>query len=397
MIPRLIQLPKKESFFLFGPRGTGKTTLLRAALMSGKDGKRPAYYVDLLSEEVYDHYLRQPQLLEAELLALSPRPSIVVIDEVQRLPKLLNTVHRMIEAGRWRFALTGSSARKLKKGAANLLAGRAFTMRLFPLTHLELGAQFDLDEALRWGTLPKLLELGSDTERQRYLRSYVLTYLKEEIVAEQITRRLEPFRQFLEISAQMNGKVINYAAIARDTGVDTKTVQSYFQILEDTLVGFHLPAFHASVRKSQRQAPKFYWFDSGVRRALEDTLDLPSKPGTSYYGELFEHWVILEAMRLNEYHEKGYRLSYYQTYSESEIDLVLSRGRRPPLLVEIKSTDRVDEGTVRASARMRQAFPGSRLMILSRDTVAKKFEGVECLHWQQGLKEIFQSPRRHQD
>lgn len=303
----------------------------------------------------------------------------------------------MIEAGRWRFALTGSSARKLKKGAANLLAGRAFTMRLFPLTHLELGDRFRLDDALRWGTLPKLLEFESDSEKLRYLKSYVLTYLKEEIVAEQVTRRLEPFRQFLEISAQMTGKVINYAAIARDTGVDTKTVQFYFQILEDTLVGFHLPAFHASVRKSQRQAPKFYWFDSGVRRALEDTLDLPTKPGTSYYGELFEHWVILEAVRLNEYYERGYRLSYYQTYSESEIDLVLSRGRRAPILVEIKSTDRLDERTARASARMKQAFPGSRMMILSRDPVAKKLEGVECLHWQDGLRELFQSNGRPGD
>jgi predicted AAA+ superfamily ATPase len=389
MIQRLIQLPKKESFFLFGSRGTGKTTLLKSSLMSGKPEEHRSYLIDLLNEETYDRYLRQPQLLEAELLALRPRPSIVVIDEIQRLPRLLNTVHRMIEAGRWRFALTGSSARKLKKGAANLLAGRAFTLRLFPLTHLELGRSFDLDHALRWGTLPKLLELETDSEKQRYLRAYVLTYLKEEIAAEQFTRRLEPFRQFLEISAQMNGKIINYTAIARDSGVDTKTVQSYFQILEDTLVGFHLPAFHASVRKSQRRAPKFYWFDPGVRRALEDTLDLPSKPGTSHYGELFEHWVILEAHRLNEYFEKGYHLSYFQTYSGSEIDLVLSRGRRAPILVEIKSTDRVDENSVSTLGRMQEAFPDSRMIVLSRDPTAKTIGGVECLYWTDGLRELF--------
>jgi len=325
MFPRLVSLPSQQSFFLFGPRGTGKTTLLHERLASSR-----IHAIDLLDEEIYDRYLRRAGLLESELTALKTKSAFVLIDEIQRLPKLLNTVHHMIEKGRCKFALTGSSARKLRRGAANLLAGRAFTLSIFPLTQLELGERYHLDEVLNWGSLPKVFDLDTPSLKSSFLKSYVSTYLKEEIVAEQITRKLEPFRLFLEVSAQCNGKTLNYSAIARDVGVDTKTVQSYFQILEDTLVGFSLPAYPASVRKSQRQAPKFYWFDTGVRRALEDTLDLPTKPGTSYFGELFEHWVVLEVARLNQYTDSGYRLAYYRTYSGTEIDLVLSRGRRPP-------------------------------------------------------------------
>jgi predicted AAA+ superfamily ATPase len=383
MFHRLLNVTERESFFLFGPRGSGKTTLLHSIFP-----KSGALFVDLLDEELFDRYLRHPKQLELELEAIRPRPEIVVLDEIQRLPKLLNTVHRLIEKKGWRFALTGSSARKLKKGAANLLAGRAFVYSLFPLTHLELGDSFDLAEALTWGTLPKALSLGRDLDKRRFLKSYALTYIKEEIVAEQITRRLEPFRQFLEVSAQHNGKILNFSSIAKDIGVDTKTAQSYFQILEDTLVGFNLPAYHESVRKSQRQAPKFYWFDVGVRRALEDTLDIPSKPGTSYYGELFEHWVILEFHRLNRYFEKDYQLSYYQTYSGTEIDLVLSRGRRPPILVEIKSTSEIHAEDAEKLAKTAEAFPKSPCYLLSQDPKPKQVRGVSCLHWREGLKRI---------
>ena len=243
---------------------------------------------------------------------------------------------------------------------------------------------------MAWGTLPKIFDLKTENEKRKFLRSYTLTYIKEEIVAEQITRKLEPFRQFLEISAQHNGKILNFSTIAGNVGVDTKTVQSYYQILEDTLVGFHLPAYHASVRKSQRLAPKFYWFDCGVRRALEDTLDIPIKAGTSYFGELFEHWVILELYRLNHYLEREYKFSYYQTYSGTEVDLVLSRGRRLPVLIEIKSAAKIDENDVKKLAKIGEAFPKSPLYMLSQDPVAKGAYGVKCLPWQAGLKVILE-------
>lgn len=383
MFHRLINLPVRQSYFLFGARGTGKTTLLRANL-----SKSSTHFIDLLDEEVYDRYLRQPRAFEAELKALKPKPKIVVIDEVQRLPKLLNAVHRLIEEEGWQFALTGSSARKLKRGAANLLAGRAFTHSLFPLTHVELEGRFVLGDVLAWGSLPKTFDLPDASDRRRFLKSYALTYLKEEIVAEQITRKLEPFRRFLETSAQHNGKVLNFTAIAKDLGIDTKTVQSYFQILEDTLVGFTLPAYHASVRKSQRKAPKFYWFDPGVRRALEDTLDIPIKAGTSYFGELFEHWVILEFHRLNQYYERDFRLSYFQTFAGSEVDLVLSRGRRAPILVEIKSSTEVDPTDANKLASIGEVFPKSPLYLLSLDPVPKQIQGVTCLPWTAGIEAI---------
>jgi predicted AAA+ superfamily ATPase len=190
--------------------------------------------------------------------------------------------------------LTSSSARKLKRGSANLLAGRAFTYKLFPLTHLELAKQFDLNQALTYGTLPKLLEYEDNNDKVEFLRSYTQTYLREEIQIEQLVRRLNPFRDFLELAAQNNGEILNYTKISRDIGVDHKTVANYYQILEDTLVGFYLPPFHKSVRKRQLESPKFYLFDTGVKRALERSFNIPLNKRSYAYGKAFEHFVILE-------------------------------------------------------------------------------------------------------
>lgn len=187
--------------------------------------------------------------------------------------------HQQIESGRFRFALTGSSARKLKHGGANLLAGRAHVFHLYPLVARELKERFSLRDALLWGTLPRLYSLGSEEDKRDFLRSYAHTYLQEEITQEQVVRRLDPFRRFLLVAAQMSGQVINFAKVARDVGSSIPTVQSYFQILEDTLVGFFLESFHESIRKRQRGNPKFYFFDMGIQRALSDqlTVDLVLK------------------------------------------------------------------------------------------------------------------------
>jgi predicted AAA+ superfamily ATPase len=218
-------------------------------------------------------------------------------------------VHRLIEKTHISFALTGSSSIKLKRGAANLLAGRAFVYNLFPLTHWELQESFQLDAALRWGTLPKIFQFNLDEERERFLKAYSLTYLKEEIAVAQLVRNLNPFRNFLEVAAQCNGQILNYSKIARDVGVDTKTVQAYFSILEETLVGFFLPAFHQSVRKRQRVSPKFYFFDPGVKRALARTLQQEIYPRTYEYDQAFEHWVVLEFFRLAHYLDKEWSFS----------------------------------------------------------------------------------------
>jgi len=369
-----------NSFFLFGARGTGKSTLVRSLL------KEKTLFFDLLDDETYDQLMRNPKILEEA--AQSKHYSWIALDEIQRLPKLLNSVHRLIESTGQKFALTGSSSRKLKRGAANLLAGRAFVNVLFPLTNQELKNNFNLDEILHWGSLPKITHLNSNEEKKAYLRSYCLTYIKEEIQAEQIVRKLEPFREFLPVVAQMSGKPINFSSIARAVGVQIPTVQSYYQILEDTYLGFTLPAFHRSIRKSQLETPKFFLFDNGVKKALEGSLDSAPSPATSTYGELFEAWVIQEIFRANQYHSKDYRLSHYRTKAGSEIDLVLSKGKQI-ILVEIKSSNRIDEKEVNHLDRMKESFGSSaKTYYLSRDRMERKIGSVHCIPWEKFLEEF---------
>lgn len=253
---------KERSFFLFGARGTGKTHLLRRIF---KDA--PTIWLDLLRDDEVLELTRNPSILESRLrrsISSSTGPLWVVIDEVQKVPSLLNEVHRILEEpeyqGKIKFALTGSSARKLKRGGANLLAGRALLNYLFPLTYRELGEQFLIEHALTWGTLPNVINSTSDLERAEVLRAYFSVYLKEEIKEEQIVRKLDPFLRFLEVAAQVNGEPLNFARIGRDCLVDEKQVVRYFQILEDTLIGFFLQPFHESIRKRQTAQSKFYFF-----------------------------------------------------------------------------------------------------------------------------------------
>ena len=385
MIPRSVKPLISNSFFLFGARGTGKSTFLRQLLPESKE----VLWIDLLKPEQEDRYARRPQEMAEQLALGRDRIRWVVIDEVQKVPKLLDVVHSETEAGHGaRFAMTGSSARKLKRETTNLLAGRAFVYSLFPLTHSELGTAFDLDAALKFGTLPGLMNLSTSEERSAFLRAYALVYLKEEVWAEHLVRNLDPFRRFMEVSAQCNGDIVNFSNIARDVGADIKTVQSYFQILEDTLIGFLLEPFHGSVRKRQAGAAKFFLFDTGVKRALDRTLTVELLPGTYAYGRAFEHLVIVEAMRLSSYKQNDYRFSYLRTKDGAEIDLIIERPSAPVALVEIKSSDRVDERDTKPLERLAADFPDSEAICLSRDPVAKKIGSVRALPWQEGLKEL---------
>ena len=383
MFPRLLETSRRNSFFLFGARGTGKTTYVRDAF-----DPAASLYVDLLDPEVEDRYRRSPSRLESQVGALPPSVEWILIDEVQRAPRLLDVAHRLIESTGKRFVLTGSSGRKLKRGASNLLAGRAFVYSLYPLTVAELQDAFDLDDALRWGTLPKIYSLDSAEEKRAYLRAYALTYLKEEIVAEQIIRRLDPFREFLEVAAQANGTIVNYANIGRDVGADPKTVISYFSILEDTLVGSLLPAYHRSIRKQQSANPKFYYFDTGVKRSLERTLDVPLQPGTYEYGKAFEHFVITQILHLSRYRYPDWRLSYLRTGAGVEIDVVIERPGMPAALIEIKSSERIDERDVRGLARFTRDFSDPLALCISRDPTRMRTDGVLCLHWREALEEL---------
>lgn len=384
MFHRIPKLSKSNSFFLFGGRATGKSTLIRDRYAS-----RMASF-NLLEDEILRRYLRSADRLRDDIKALGKKPEWIFIDEIQKAPRLLDVVHDLIEKERLKFILTGSSARKLRRQSANLLAGRAFVYNLFPLTARELGDAFDLNEVLNWGSLPHIFSLreGRRGDRVEYLRAYAQTYLKEEILQEQLVRNGAAFQDFLEISSQENGKALNYSKIARDIGVDVKTIQNFFAILEDTLVAFRLPAFHRSVRKTQLQHPKFYLFDLGVKRAMERSLDQPIQERTSAFGTAFEHFIICEVLRLNEYSRADYRLSHYQTSQGAEVDLVLSKARTL-FAVEIKSSDRVDEVEVRRFARNSEPLRATAKYYVSRDPVASVIDGVECLHWSEFLERLF--------
>jgi len=381
---RAITPIKSNSFFLFGARGTGKSTFLRRFF----DSRDRVLWIDLLHASTADRYGRNPDELISEVRGANAAWDFVVIDEVQKVPKLLDAVHLLIEECKQRFALTGSSVRKLRHGGANLLAGRAFMNHLFPLTHVELGNDFDLAHTLRFGSLPQVVMTKPIEEKNEFLRSYALSFLNEEVWAEHIVRKLDPFRKFLEVAAQCNGEPINYSNIGKDVGAETKTVQSYYQILEDTLLGFHLEAFHGSIRKRQRQAPKFYLFDLGVQRALSRVLNSEPTPATTMYGKGFEHLVIAEAHRLNDYYKKDFRFSYLRTKDQVEIDLIVERPGAPVALIEIKSTDHVDERHVARLKKISKQFKHAESFCLSTDPIPKVLDGVSALPWQTGLREI---------
>ncbi len=388
MLKRQIKILNTGSYFVFGARGTGKSTLIRNHL----HGKK-VLWIDLLKSSDEQRYLDNPDLLSAQLAKKADRPEWVVIDEVQKVPKLLDVVHYEIEQSRSskagpHFALSGSSARKLKRSGANLLAGRAFVYHLFPFTHVELGKDFDLKTALYFGTIPGILHFNEPDSQQAALEAYVDTYLKEEIVAEQLVRNVQPFRKFLNLSAQSNGAIVNFSNLSNDLHVDDKTVKTYFDILEDTLLGFYLPAYEKSLRKQQIKSPKFYLFDTGVKRILDQNLPATAPFSSQEFGLAFEHFVICEFVRLKSYLRKKMSFSHYNTGS-SEIDLVIETPGQQDIFIEIKSAERIADGHLNALKSLRKDFPKYRYLCLSRDPISRVEDGIEILPWDEGIREIF--------
>lgn len=385
-IARLLELPKKHSLLLFGARGVGKSSLLRAELSFDN-----SLYINLLDPIEEARFALNPNELIELVDAMSKNTTHVIIDEVQKVPKLLDVVHLLIENKKSTksFILTGSSARKLKVSGVNLLAGRAFVYHLYPFSYIELGKRFNFNESLKWGMLPGLFSLDSDQEKEKFLQSYSQVYLKEEVWGEQLIRKLDPFRRFLEVAAQANGKVINYANIARDVGVDDKSVKSYFTILEDTLLGFMLEPFRHSFRKRLRLSPKFYFIDIGIARALARTLTLPPIKSTSYYGELFEQFIIVECIKLASYYKSEYRFSYLMTEAEAEVDLVIERPGKKLLLIEIKSTDSVRKEDLTSLVRIANDLGECETVCFSCDPRKRKIDNVTVYPWEEGVKEFF--------
>lgn len=384
MLSRLLKLPGNRSYFLFGARNTGKSTLIKHIHQHV-----PHMLFDLLDPELETRFTHHPNDFRAMVEAAPTKVEHVIIDEIQKVPPLLDIVHYLIEKTNKKFIMTGSSARKLKHGGANLLAGRAFVYHLHPFSFVELSDQFKIEQALSWGLLPDIYSMSDDEARMKFLQAYAHTYLKEEIWVEQFIRDLDPFRRFLEVAAQMNGKIINFAKIARDIHVEDKTIKKYYSILEDTMIGFFLDGFQHSFRKRLSTKPKFYFFDTGVVRALSRTLSVPLMPSTSAYGEAFEHLVILEAIKLASYFKTEYQFSYVQTSSGAEIDLLVERPGQKTLMIEIKSAQQVHAQSLRTLMEFANDFGDCEAICLANEPYPRRIEQVRVMPWQQGLKEYF--------
>jgi predicted AAA+ superfamily ATPase len=334
MFTRQFTLPE-HSFFLFGPRGTGKTTWLRQLLPDAR-------WFDLLRTQTVLDLSRRPQMFRDQIEA-QPSGRWIVVDEVQRMPSLLNEVHALIadRGNAYRFALSGSSARKLKRMDVNLLAGRAINRQFFPLTAAELEYETPVDHILRLGLLPQIHaepDYAIDA-----LDAYVANYVREEIQQEAMVRNLESFARFLEVAAVVNGQVLNVAGIARDAATARPTVQGYFSTLVDTLIGFWLPAWRKRAKVKEVASPKFYLFDPGVARALSGRLREPLDQAER--GFLMETWILHELRAAVALRNLGGQLHYWRTPSGSEVDFVWTRGRRA-VGVEVKaaSTWRREDG-----------------------------------------------------
>ncbi|MBI5508030.1 MAG: ATP-binding protein [Deltaproteobacteria bacterium] len=321
--------PPSRSFFLFGARATGKSTWLRRHFAAAQS-------FDLLDSRLRFELLRDPGRFRALVLA-EPRKRWIVVDEVQQVPGLLNDVHALIEAGGYRFAMSGSSARRLKGGQANLLGGRALLRTMFPLTFEEVGDSHLLSGMVEHGALPLVVTAEDSATRADILEAYALTYLEQEIQAEAAVRNLASFSRFLEVAALANAQVTNLSALARDAGVQRPTVQGYFQILKDTLVGHELPAWRPRARVKETRHPKFYWFDAGVARAMSRRTRLPVDPEER--GRLLETYVFHELRAHNDYRKLGGDLSYWSTPGATEVDFVWSRGD-DHVAIEVKASAR---------------------------------------------------------
>jgi uncharacterized protein len=385
-INRQLKIPDQSTFFLFGPRQTGKSTLLDSTFAPGKCLK-----YNLLHGDTSSRLAARPELLriEVESAIASGGPLRVVIDEVQRVPALLDEVHALIEKHKsLRFAMCGSSARKLKRMHANMLGGRARTLRLYPLTSMELGEDFDLDRVLRFGALPGVFLAEDDNARSEILRSYVETYLREEIEIEAQVRNLGAFLRFLPMAASENGAQVNFLNVARETSITKETARGYYQILEDTLIGFFLFPFAKSIRKKIARHPKFYFFDCGTVRALTKKLIVPMVQESEEYGRAFEHFLICEIVRLNEYLRLDLDISFYRTESGTEVDCVLIHPDGTIWAIEIKSTQSPALRHCRGLNSFRDSFPDAACILACRTSRPSRLGPFDALPWQEVVSRV---------
>jgi predicted AAA+ superfamily ATPase len=367
----LRDLLKKKSFFLFGPRATGKSILVKQQIADS------ASIIDLLDSRLFLRLSSAPHDLEELIDAQSS--DLIVIDEIQRIPELLNEVHRLIEDRKIRFLLTGSSARKLKRGQANLLAGRVWEARLFPLTWKEI-PEFNLERYLRYGGLPAVY-LSENPEEE--LDAYVNTYLKEEIMAEGLIRNLPPFARFLKSISLGNGEVVNFTKLGNDCQVAASTVREYISLLEDTLVGSLLPAWTKSRKRKAIKSGKFYFFDPGITHTLSGTQTLDRN--SDLYGRSFEQFIGMEIRAYLNYHRKKLPLSYWRSTHGHEVDFLIGE----KVAIEVKSSKRVTSTDYKGLKALAEEDIFSDLFLVSQDPVTTKKKNLHTVYWEDFLENLW--------
>ena len=363
-----------RSCFLWGPRQTGKSTLLRTRFPH-------APFYDLLFASEFRRLSANPGLLREECLALGRKSGPILIDEIQKLPELLDEVHSLISRDGYRFILCGSSARRLVRGGGNLLGGRAVRLELFPLNSREI-PDFSLDRALNHGLLPSHYLADAPAP---LIEAYVGEYLKEEILAESLTRNLPAFQRFLEVASFSNGRTVNFASIAREVGLSAPGVRGYFEILVDTLIGCWVPAWRKHAKRRVVQSPRFYFFDVGIVNELAHRGAM--KPGSLEYGAAFEHFIFMELRAYTGYQGGRPSIAYWRTSSGFEVDFVLGDAN---LAIEVKSTENPTRDHMKGLRAWKAEQKNSRCLLVCRAPRARKTEdGIEIMPWRSFLNRLW--------
>ena len=352
-----------EAMFLFGARQTGKSTLL-------KERFPKAIYIDLLKSDVRNRFKQHPEEFRESLLRYPPE-TLVIVDEIQKVPDLLDEVHwLMVEKGLW-FVLSGSSARKIKKSGANNLGGRAIPETLFPLVSAEI-PDFDIERAVQNGMIPRHYMVANARNR---MRAYIDLYVKEEIIEEALVQNVDEFIRFMEVAAIMDGEILNYENVASDCGVSANTVKAYYKILVDTLLGFEVPAYRKVIKRKLYKSPRFYYFDIGIANHLTKRYQLA--PKTPEYGHAFEHLIIQEIVAYLAYTNSDEELSYWHTYENIEVDAIIGDAR---VAIEIKSTDHVDHDDKKGIMEFAKEHPNAKQILVSRDRISRRSGNVDLYY-----------------
>ncbi len=370
---RQLKIPHNKSFFLFGPRGTGKTTWI-------KNNFPEAIYINLLKPEIYNHLLANPEKLEDFIV--DKFSDWIIIDEVQKVPELLNEVHRLIESKGYKFILTGSNARKLRQKGVNLLAGRALVLNMYPLVTEELKEDFNLKTSLRFGNMPAIY---NEEDKEGYLEAYAMTYLQQEVLQEGWIKNLPAFSRFLRIASFSQGSLLNISEVARECAVNRKVVENYFSILDDLLVAYFLPPFKKRAKRESVKHNKFYYFDVGIYRTLRPRgpLDI----STEIDGAGLETLVLQELKAIGEYNKLGYKVYFWRTVSGLEVDFVLY-GEKHFVAIEVKRKTSVSSKDLRGLKMFLKDYPEAKGVLLYGGAEKLYYDNIEVIPLTDFFKDV---------